>query len=75
VKSGFALCTNSLEDLIALEKSIVLISQLIGDYTIKRQTKWTTYCLDNILKTINTYNGLCIVNIGYLTIIILNAIG
>src|SRR5271165_2710685 len=43
VKSGFALCTNSLEDLTALEKSIVLIGQLIGDCTIERQTKWTTY--------------------------------
>jgi hypothetical protein len=75
VKSGFALCTNSLEDLIVLEKSIVLISQLIGDCIIERQTKWTTYCLDNIPKTVNTYDGSCIVNVGYLTTTILNAIG
>jgi hypothetical protein len=39
VKSRYVLCMNSLEDLIALEKSIDLITQSISDYTIKHQTK------------------------------------
>jgi hypothetical protein len=75
VKSEFALCTNSLEDLTALEKSIVLIGQSIGDYTIERQTKWTTYRLDNIPRTVNTYNRSCIVNADYLTTTILDTTG
>jgi hypothetical protein len=36
VKTGFALCTNSLEDLTALEKSANIITQLIGECTIER---------------------------------------
>jgi hypothetical protein len=75
VKSGFALCTDSLEDLTALEKSTVLMGQLIGECTIERQTKWTTYRLDNIPKTVNTYDGSCIVNEDYLTTTILDTIG
>jgi hypothetical protein len=36
VKTGFALCTNSLEDLTALEKSANIITQLISECTIER---------------------------------------
>src|SRR5271165_1111449 len=59
VKSGYALCTDSLEELTALERFTGLITESIGDCTTERQSSWTTYRLDNVLRTVNTLDGLC----------------
>jgi hypothetical protein len=75
VNTGFALCTDSLEDLAALEKSIDIITRLIGECTIERQSKWTTYRLDNIPRTVNLLNGSCVISADYLTKSIAEATG
>jgi hypothetical protein len=75
VKTGFALCTDSLEDLTALEKSVDIMTQLIGECTIERQSKWTTYRLDNVLRTVNLFSGLCIIGADYLARSILEITG
>jgi len=67
VKTGFALCTDSLDDLTALEKSADIISRLIGNCTIERQSKWITYRVDNVPRTVNLLDGSCIVTADYLT--------
>lgn len=59
VKSGFALCTDSLEELTALERFTGLITDSIGDCTTERQSKWTTYRLDNVPRTVSTLDGPC----------------
>jgi hypothetical protein len=43
VKTGFALCTDSLDDLDSLYKHASEIEQKIGHCTVEKQTKWTTY--------------------------------
>jgi hypothetical protein len=75
IKSGYALCTDSLEDLAALEKSTDLITRSIGNCTVERQAKWTTYRLDNVPRTVNTLSGSCAVGTDYLTRSILDITG
>lgn len=58
VKSGFALCTDSLEALAALEKHTESIARLFSDCTVERQPIWTTYRLTNVPRTVNTLDGL-----------------
>jgi hypothetical protein len=57
-KTGFALCTDSLTDLETLEKQSDRLASAIQDCKIERQTKWTTYRIDNIPRTIQTLEGL-----------------
>jgi hypothetical protein len=54
VKTGFALCTDSLDDLDSLYEHASEIEQKIGHCTVEKQTKWTTYRLDNIPRVIRT---------------------
>jgi hypothetical protein len=75
VKTGFALCMDSLEDLTALEKSVDTMTQLIGECTIERQSKWITYRLDNIPRTVNLLNGSCVIGADYLSKSILEITG
>jgi hypothetical protein len=42
------------------------MTQLIGECTIERQSKWTTYRLDNIPRTVNLLSGSCIIGADYL---------
>ena len=58
VKSGFALCTDSLEALAALEKHTESIGRVFADCTVERQPLWTTYRLTNVPRTVNTLDGL-----------------
>ena len=59
IQSGYALCTESLEELTALERFAGLITESIGDCTTERQSSWTTYRLDNVPRTVNTLDGPC----------------
>lgn len=54
VKSGFALCTDSSNDLDSLYEYAREIEQKIGHCTVEKQTKWITYRLDNIPRMIRT---------------------
>jgi hypothetical protein len=58
VRSGYALCTDSLADLSSLEIHSECIIQLIGNCKLERQPKWTTYRLDNIPRTVRIISGL-----------------
>jgi hypothetical protein len=57
VKSGFALCTGSLEALTKLESYSEAISSSFGDAVVERQPQWTSYRLLNVPRTVNTING------------------
>lgn len=57
-KTGYALCTGSLEGLAALETHAELITQSFGDCKVERQDKWTTYRLDNVPRTVRLLSGL-----------------
>jgi hypothetical protein len=57
-KSGFALCTGSLEALTKLETHSGAISQSFDGATVERQPQWTSYRLLNVPRTVNTINGL-----------------
>jgi hypothetical protein len=61
-KTGFALCIYSLADLETLERQSGQLASAIQDCKIERQTKWTTYRIDNVPRIIQTLDGLCIVN-------------
>ena len=58
VKSGFALCTGSLEALTKLEAHSEAISRSFEGATVERQPQWTSYRLLNVPRTVNTINGL-----------------
>lgn len=58
VKSGFALCTDSIEGLTALKRRSVEISQVFAGCTVETQPAWTTYRLLNVPRTVNTLDGL-----------------
>lgn len=75
VKTGFALCADSLEDLSALEEHSQHIAQLLGDCKIERQAYWTTYRLDNIPRTVRTHKGLAEVQSETLAELVLHATG
>jgi hypothetical protein len=67
VKSGYALCTDTIEDLTDLNKFADILASLIGDYTIEKQAKWITYRLENIPRVVRTLSGPCPVDITLLT--------
>jgi hypothetical protein len=75
VKSGYALCTDSLADLVALEAHAERISQLIGNCKVERQPKWTTYRLDNVPRTVRIISGIIPVQGGTLAESIADTIG
>ncbi|EDO02272.1 predicted protein [Sclerotinia sclerotiorum 1980 UF-70] len=56
VKTGFALCTSSTTNLLALEKQKAIISSAIGDCKIEAQEKWTIYRLNYVPKEITIFN-------------------
>ncbi|EDN99026.1 predicted protein [Sclerotinia sclerotiorum 1980 UF-70] len=56
VKTGFALCTSSTANLLALEKQKAIISSAIGDCKIEAQEKWTTYRLNYVPKKVTIFN-------------------
>ncbi|APA13903.1 hypothetical protein sscle_12g086730 [Sclerotinia sclerotiorum 1980 UF-70] len=56
VKTGFALCTSSTANLLALEKQKAIISSTIGDCKIEAQEKWTTYRLNYVPKKVTIFN-------------------
>jgi hypothetical protein len=58
VKSGFALCTGSLDMLAKLETHSQAISRAFADSIVERQPNWTSYRLINIPRTVNTIDGL-----------------
>ena len=58
VKSGFALCTASLEDLTSLETHTQTIMKAVPGCTVERQPQWTNYRLDNIPRSVKTLNGI-----------------
>jgi hypothetical protein len=58
VKSGFALCTGSLDMLAKLETHSQAISRAFTDSIVERQPNWTSYRLINIPRTVNTIDGL-----------------
>jgi hypothetical protein len=51
-KTGFALYTDSLADLETLERHSGRLAVAIQDCKIERQTKWTTYRIDNVPRII-----------------------
>jgi hypothetical protein len=54
IKSGYALCTGSIEALTALETKIPLLESLFTDCKIERQPNWVSYRLSNIPRTVTT---------------------
>jgi len=54
VKSGFALCTGSLEALTKLETYSEAISGSFDGAIVERQPQWTSYRLLNVPRTVNT---------------------
>jgi hypothetical protein len=58
VPSGFALCTDSLEALTALEKHSDLIAATVEDCQVERQHPWITYRIDNIPRTVRLLDPL-----------------
>ncbi|APA07556.1 hypothetical protein sscle_03g023260 [Sclerotinia sclerotiorum 1980 UF-70] len=56
VKTGFALCTSSTANLLALEKQKAIISSAIGDCKIEAQEKWTIYRLNYVPKKVIIFN-------------------
>ena len=58
VKTGFALCTGSLDALAKLETYSEAISRAFTDSIVERQPNWTSYRLINIPRTVNTIDGL-----------------
>jgi hypothetical protein len=52
--SGFALCTDSIESLTALELHTEELAKTVGDCRIERQAPWTTYRIDDIPRTVRT---------------------
>lgn len=67
VKTGYALCTDSIEDLADLNKFADSIASKIGDCTIEKQVKWITYRVDNIPRTVRTLLETRIVDAKLLT--------
>src|SRR5271165_999883 len=53
VKTGFALCTGSLEALSKLETYSGAISRSFDRALVERQQQWTTYRLLNVPRTVN----------------------
>jgi hypothetical protein len=54
IKTGFALCTDSLADLSTLEGHKERLSLGIQDCTIERREEWTTYRVDNVPRSVQT---------------------
>ena len=54
VNTGFALCTDSMESLTALESHTVIMTKAIGNCKIERQAPWTTYRIDNVPRSVTT---------------------
>jgi hypothetical protein len=72
VKSGYALCTDLLKNLNALNKFANRIANTIGNCIVEKQVRWTTYRLDNILRTVCTLLKTCTVDTELLTNAITN---
>ena len=54
VSTGFALCTDSMESLTALESHTNIMTKTIGNCKIERQAPWTTYRIDNVPRSVTT---------------------
>jgi hypothetical protein len=52
INSGFALCTDSIESLAALEQYTEKMTKGITNCKIERQAPWTTYRIDNIPRSV-----------------------
>jgi hypothetical protein len=75
LKTGYALCTDSVEDLLDLYKFADEIASSVGDCKIEKQAKWVTYRLDNIPRTVRTLSETITVNAKLLTGEIVDATG
>lgn len=74
-KTGFALCTDSLTDLDALEGHKEKLSLGIQNCTIERREEWTTYRVDNVPRSIRTLEGSQETSPEQLTVAIAEATG
>jgi hypothetical protein len=54
VSTGFALCSDSMESLTALELHTDIMTKSIGNCKIERQAPWTTYRIDNVPRSVTT---------------------
>jgi hypothetical protein len=74
-KTGFALCTDSLTDLDALEGHKEKLSLGIQNCTIERREEWATYRVDNVPRSIRTLEGSQETSPEQLTVAIAEATG